>query len=332
MQTRTFKKTLSLVLIFSLAFTIMNIGGFIPQAEATTYTYSSTYIPVGTHTVATRYMTGGDTVKFNMTYTPPNMTVNYGIVSPSGSFTYVTSLSGSMTLSFTAQQAGQHSIRIMNNGSSPIYVSGTCTYSDNRVYRSARIRYDASYGPSNSAVISGLTAQFNSATSGFESTFGIVFSLNGDVEQTTALNGSTCRLADNLFCNADNGTACGVDANCNTNHIKSAARLIGLLPSPSINTIRVVGHAICWYDTRTSPYEHFGTTVTGSGLGGLGSLRGRDTIVTSRAASTLPTLIQHQLSHNLGATDCTNPCAVNANYFILDKWCTTCTNSILSNK
>ncbi|MDR2532140.1 MAG: hypothetical protein LBC82_04785 [Oscillospiraceae bacterium] len=329
MQKRNRRKIISIVLTFAIVISTTIALTLFVSANSVNITINGN----GSQTIITPAinMVGGDTVTFNLTTTHNNVRIGLIRQSDGMFFGGLIPVGGSVRSTLTIPQAGTYRFRVINDSSTAVTVTGTWTHQSNIKIHDARIRFDTSYGPNNNTTITGLSMHFSNATGGIGSNFGIFFSLIG-TQQSADLNGSTCRLADNLFCNSDGGTACGTNSNCNTSHIKGASRLNALLTSPTIHTVRVVGHALCWWDTRTTPGNHIGTSATGSGLGGLGVRPGRNTILTNRSILSIPILMQHELSHNLGATDCSNLCIMNANNIEFNRWCTTCSSAIFTNK
>ncbi|MCL2628946.1 MAG: hypothetical protein FWD44_09685 [Oscillospiraceae bacterium] len=326
-----FKCTRALKLIIAILFFMAVITTNLvlaPLAEATSYPITNSNIaPNGFLTIATITMFAGDTVTFNMTYSPNNnRQVDYGFIEPSGSFVSRSSTNGTMNMTITVQETGQHIIRIYNRSSVIITVNGRATHNNRVVTHNARVRYDVSYGPNNSTVISGLSNQYGNATSSIRNTFGINFVLSGDVEQSNILNGSNCGLLNIDPCIASclpapNNTL----SRCNGNHHKSDARLNSLLQSTSRHTLRVVGHILCYW--------------SGSHEVSVGSadIKGRNSIVSSYSPN-LTATIQHELTHNLGVNNhCTNTqqCImkpIGHSLRVMNRWCTSCSVIIWNNK
>jgi len=274
------------------------------------------------------YMREGDTVYFNFVIAasaPRNM--RFGIVNTNGTFVADKSTSGTtFSDTLTVPSDGRYRVRIRNNGTTNASVAGY--YRHTTVYR-ARVRYDVYYG-GHPNVVSNATTAFNQATSAFPEKHGIRFPLNS-VQSASALNGHAC--PDTNLTERCNTTSCGTITSCSTNHHKSAWRLMGVSASSNYHTIRIVGHAICHWEFGATQPEHYGTSVSGAGLGGAAHPdTKKDSIVTSRSNTSLNVIIQHELSHNLGAEHCGNRCIMNSKNVELNRWCTSCTTRIKNNR
>lgn len=88
----------------------------------------------------------------------------------------------------------------------------------------------------------------------------------------------------------------------------------------SIYTYRLVGHRVCYYDSSHNEVV------------GLGNVNGKNAITSLISSPNIARSIQHELSHNLGAshTTCnTSQQCVLQGY--IDKWCDTCRENIKKN-
>lgn len=171
--------------------------------------------------------------------------------------------------------------------------------------KDARIYYDASCTESAST----LTTYFNSATQEIKSTFNIEFKL-AYVTFSSLLDGSSCSKT---ICDS----SCGALSSCSTLHHKGAGRLIDLLKSSSYYTYRLVGHRLCYYNSS------HGEII------GLGYRPGRDSITSLVSSPNIPRSIQHELTHNLGASHTTcveyQDCVLKGD---MNKWCEKCKTDI----
>jgi hypothetical protein len=195
---------------------------------------------------------------------------------------------------------------------------------------STRIYFDSTYANLGGTGAQ-LVAAYNNATNEFDSTYGMLLTATaGTTTQSTTLNGSDCALADGLICN----TTCGTLSNCNSNHHKGAARLNGLLTSSSIYTYRIVGHRVCMY------------SGTHTEVVGVGNKPGKNATTSSLSTPNLSRSIQHELSHNFGASSTgtgghcdtvtpTEDCVVKSggsSRFKINTWCSNCNQDIWNNR
>lgn len=180
----------------------------------------------------------------------------------------------------------------------------------------ARIIYDTTCNFSEAI----LNTAYANAIAEFARNFGIEFNLLSTT-YSAQLNGSSCpNTSYTIMCNSN----CGNVATCTTNHHKGASRLLQISTSPSYYTFRIVGHRICYYDVGKSLH---------SSKGGLGTVNGKEAIISTLSVANVPKTIQHELTHNLGGSH--NTC-VEGEYCALqgdmDEWCTVCTNAILASR
>jgi hypothetical protein len=302
-------------------------------ASANTFTVPNNInIAPGNHfTLASVFMHAGDTIRFNMLYSPSTgRSVDYGIIRINGAgpgigvFLSRNSTNGAMTQTITAERTGQHVIEIRNRNTSggSVLLNGNAVYTNRSVTHSARIRMDPFYAAHPNAVAN-ITSIYGTATAEFRNNFGITFSLNGDVSTSSALDGNACPFTQGRdLCDP-------IPSRCRTvcnDHHKSAHRIIRILPVTNAYTLRVVGHALCADGHR--PH---------GGWAGLpwGQVP-RQTLVTTTWTPSEPLnfLIQHELSHNLGASDHLGnaECVMNENRVDFGVWCNTCVTAIFNNK
>ncbi|MCL2036847.1 MAG: hypothetical protein FWG83_05630 [Oscillospiraceae bacterium] len=184
----------------------------------------------------------------------------------------------------------------------------------------ARIFYDST--ALNELGVPGIQAHYQYAAAAITRTYGIRFTItSSDITQSTALNGSNCPFFNQVICIS---LFCGTNSNCNGNHHKGAVRLINTLPSSnSFYTMGVVSHALCVYRDP----DHFA-------VGGAAPRNGRQSLVTNEwEQDPVPYLMQHELSHNLGAFDCSEDrCVMGPTNRGMDTWCLPCSNDIWDNR
>jgi len=172
------------------------------------------------------------------------------------------------------------------------------------------------YDPSCTYTVLQMHSAFADATAAIATEFGVKFKIKYTY-YTTALNGSSCPNSSNNQCCNDN---CGADINCDDDHHKSADRLLDVYPSTtsSMYVCRIVGHRLCFYDIEK--VDHYAVY-------GLGDPNGEDTIV-STYSDNLKRTIQHELSHNLGAShkNCLGRDCVLVK--VMNSWCDNCKSAI----
>jgi len=339
MKRKFFKRITAMVLttaMFIGMITVMTVS-----TAARTFNVPSSGItlsPGSTYTAGSVYMYAGDRIRFNASYTPSSgRRVEYGIENLTGPPTsiFLTTTNGSMTGTVEATSSGPHIIIVKNSansGGNITLAGGTCTYTDRSVTHNARIRYD-DYIRARPDPVAYSTTNFNQATNGITDTFGIRFSLT-TVQYSSLLNGSQCpntpgtSMCNTHAYNPPTQNGCGALLTCSWNHHKSNIRLLELLHLSSSFTVRVVGHSLCAVKVNTPHYD-----VSGSGwYTWQHTPPRRDTIATTISNFSLPIIIQHELSHNLGAQDCGNRCIMNDENIELNRWCTTCKGAIKSYK
>ena len=177
--------------------------------------------------------------------------------------------------------------------------------------KNARIYYDSSCTKS----VLQLNGYFNDAKAAIKNTFNIDFKLQ-EVNSGSLLTGSSCPKT---ICNED----CGALNKCSTLHHKSSLRLVDIYKSASYYTYRLVGHRVCYYYSDTAKHAE---------VVGCGYRPGKDSITSLTSSTNIPRSIQHELTHNLGASHktCTEgqDCVLKGDK---DKWCDTCKANINQN-
>lgn len=168
-----------------------------------------------------------------------------------------------------------------------------------------------------------LWVSYMNAVVPFSAEFGIVFNVSPvTMTRSVLLNGGQhlfafgrCRRPNNQTCAA----SCGALSNCDRNHHRNDDRL---LDTHGVSTtdyvIRVVGHALCYWQDNAHRRS-----------GGLADVRGRDSLVSTEAWGTpLSIVMQHELSHNLGATHTTCWDILCVLVSVRNSWCPPCRHSI----
>jgi hypothetical protein len=300
----------------------------------------------GFNVATNRAFRAGDIVQFSLIVTKlaavPSVVIEFGVAQSNGTFLAGSrrqTLTGiSTAINFTVQvgQTGNFNIRIANRNpltGSLTIMDGRCTHRP-RLSHDLIIRYDTTASTHYAGAPyaeSAIRTAFSEATREFDR-FGIFYNWNSPAISFD-LNGGdcpeprreSCRLPGLIF------NYCGALNRCATAHHKSDTRINSILRLPNTHVLRVVGHTLCYSsgaNHRTS--------------GGIATVRGRDSTVTTVWDTSLAFLIQHELSHNLGAshTTClwtpTNNvrCALGYNEHNEDinNWCTSCTQAIFAHR
>ena len=187
------------------------------------------------------------------------------------------------------------------------------------------------YDPNTLPMATGLMrSYYNTAIKDIWTTFGIYFqlvSVASDSQLSLAYNDPTYSSTNVWGCSA-NASAyddiiicdenCGALSSCATLHHHSASKLILYSQSSYLYTCRMVAYNICYYSNGSH-----------GRIGGLASITGRDSVVTTAEGHGMSYLIQHELSHNIGANDhnTLDTCVING-----DKgfWCSDCRAKIVA--
>lgn len=74
------------------------------------------------------YLSRGDLIKFDCTYSPASASMDFGVIAPDGLFYPVNTTSGSFNESIWASQSGQYMLAIRNNEDYDVTVTGTVKY------------------------------------------------------------------------------------------------------------------------------------------------------------------------------------------------------------
>lgn len=74
------------------------------------------------------YLSSGETVSYDCTYTPKSASVDFGFIAPDGLFYSLNSTSGSIDKSIKVNQTGSYTLVIRNNENYAVTVSGTVRY------------------------------------------------------------------------------------------------------------------------------------------------------------------------------------------------------------
>ena len=196
-----------------------------------------------------------------------------------------------------------------------LYLDSTYAY----MTLNARILYDTTC-TMNSAE---MTSRYNEAVEAFLDEFNIEFNLTS-VAYSADLDVDSSCYYQNIYdiCTA----ACGLTYFCNTSHHKSAYRLILEATSSYYYTYRLLGYAVCRYDSsQEEQYKH-------DAIVGAAKINGKNACTSTIVSQNLVRSIQHELTHNLGGKhdDCTNGelCVLKNN---LGYWCSSCREAIKNN-
>lgn len=163
-----------------------------------------------------------------------------------------------------------------------------------------------------------LAAAYQSATAKFISTFNISFQAPSFI-RSEELNCPT-------DCDTYNeprfpcSSVCGSAANCNSLHHKSAYKILNMSETSGKYFCRFTNHYFCQCQTTTS--LALGVSYRNSK---------KSAVSTCDGLEQLTTIIQHELSHNLGTMDgsCSSgQCVMKGN---TDKWCSNCKALIKQN-
>ena len=179
----------------------------------------------------------------------------------------------------------------------------------------ARILYDASCQYPESV----LRSHYETAVNTFLTNFNIRFDIQ-DIEYSSMLDCNSSCHATTLtqICTTD----CADNSSCNTSHHRSSRRLLKVLTSEIYHTYRLVGYAVCRYENG----DH-GRVV------GSGNVNGKNSVTSTIITSDLTRSIQHELTHNLGASH--NSCNQNNEPCVLkghtNYWCSACIAAIKAN-
>jgi hypothetical protein len=73
-------------------------------------------------------MESGESITINVSYSPSSASLDVGILQPDGSFRYVNSTSGSVNHTFSITERGVYKVRIRNNSSNLVSVTGFVNY------------------------------------------------------------------------------------------------------------------------------------------------------------------------------------------------------------
>lgn len=155
---------------------------------------------------------------------------------------------------------------------------------------------------------------YNTAVAAITNKFYVDFEVK-NIGYSSSLNlSASCSTGQFVACNQ----SCAPLSSCNTKHHKGGYRLTNLLTSSTSYTCRLVSYTLCCYNE--------GAHIDADGSG---NVSGKNSIVTTDSTRSLQTLIQHELSHNLGADhdtcDENQDCVLKGNEGF---WCSACETAI----
>ncbi len=168
-----------------------------------------------------------------------------------------------------------------------------------------------------------MTSAYNEAIPAFLDEFNIEFNLTSVAYSADLDVDSSCYSQNiNDICTA----ACGLTYFCNTSHHKSAYRLNLEATSSYYYTYRLLGYAVCRYDSsQEEQYKH-------DAIVGAAKINGKNACTSTITTSNLIRSIQHELTHNLGGThdNCAEGelCVLKNN---VGYWCSSCREAIKNN-
>jgi hypothetical protein len=290
------------------------------------------------------FMGNNDTVNINFAFTSGHE-VQFRLIGPNWTSATQRSSSGIINFTFAIPnnaQTGVYRLGIRSGNWTVPSVQGIWNYiPGGSVIRSATFRLGDTYID---GFASQLSAEMNSvmtfgqATNALEAQFGIKFQYGSFCGNFVGLNTHAPHIHPYLgdVCNTNPlPGGCGVATQCNVSagHHRSAGRLMNNVPSSSgaNHSVNLVGHALCYF------YENEHITVRGiGGRSTMNNLRLRNTLSTSWGIAPLNRIIQHEISHNLGAASpnahCDSArCAMGVNR-VINRWCDDCSRVIWNHR
>jgi hypothetical protein len=313
---------------------------------------SSSFLPLDReiHMIANTNVT----FNFTITPTPSNVAINISFVLVDVSngiqgLYHNHRTATTINQSVQVTRSGVYRLQIRNYSSASNRVTGTFTCAQRVCDRSIRVRHDSSYSGGNNTIIT----SFNNARSRINDVFDIRFpavtAANialDDIRLNGRQNGAAgCLRNNNIRCGTagnyppgfgNNNPNCGIALiNCNGRHHRSAERLLNSIINQyahhSVYTMGVVGHALCFWD------DGFHDPVGGVAFRSVpNQFEDRESLVTTSWHEGLAFLMQHELSHNLGASHArcqwtfTNGvrCSIDGPESDIGVWCANCTRDI----
>jgi hypothetical protein len=363
MKYKYFKKSLSVFVAMAVFCGVLTSGWLTTEVEANAWNFTAIEVsPQGATPVSlsgNSRMSGGDVVRFhnirvtNASGQNVSTSVNISI----DGFHTPLAVSNGSDRTATLNRGGTAMVRIQNPSSAVVRVSFTLTHTSNLSTRPAAIIYDRSVGVSESVMM----LDFLVANVGIQDMFGIRIHTevpghpNGWPERRDGTNELDGRQGASPLCPHPNDRGCsqtnfgspprncGSYTSCRDNHHRNDTRLRDRLgKSPTTYTLRFVGHRLC-YRTTT----HHLDNGRGAARPPWATPRQLDTIVSTqyRDGNLMERIIQHELSHNLGADDFggTDPlppgylrclggrCIMGPN-LVFNEWCNNCAANIRRQK
>lgn len=165
--------------------------------------------------------------------------------------------------------------------------------------------------------------EFSEAIQAFETKFGIQFRMLPTLCETFSSGLSCPRTPANKGCS----DGCGDPPTCESDHHKSSKKLMARTGSSDYYTYKFVGHGLCNYDSEDSDHS--------DDVDGTAYISDYFAITTDNANYDdydIALIIQHELSHNLGADDhkvSEGSCIMSDDSF--NVWCNNCETLINQN-
>ena len=312
---------------------------FIPANTAETQTWNLTggwNVPRGqTMSGSVQfYVRPGDTVRINVSF-PTNANFDFGFINRgTGQIVrWSNRTGGTFNVAWMTTEnlmpLGIYSFWVRHNTTSAV---STALVSGSSGYEFAK-RPDLAithcfFTPPNTNII----ADYRSAIAEFGPKFGIVFPTSPNISLTTGMRGHLCNTLDTAaLCGSG---MCICVGSCSTGLFSSGHNRGGrLLEADRVSsrfTLRIVSHAICHPQTSSGHGEMLGTAWRPNQH----NPPRRDSTASLRSGVHLAFVIQHELSHNLGAPDHSTgvDCVMDSVRPAINVWCSSCATAIRNNK
>lgn len=73
-------------------------------------------------------LSSGETITIKAYYTPTSASVDFGVIAPDGKYYYFSATNGNIEKTMQVNQSGYYTLKIVNNSSDTVSVSGFITY------------------------------------------------------------------------------------------------------------------------------------------------------------------------------------------------------------